>query len=144
MPQIMDIREAIQLPIAMEQVRGLRAIDHGENRESDSADNDSAMTGQQDARILTKVSLCPFSEGTLQTVNRSFLNEKVARDVHIVTEHRHYIREDKKGSHNKAERHGAIRTGFLFLMPLPTCAKTKYWHCSHKICLIRKKQNNLL
>ena len=31
-----------------------------------------------------EVSLCPFSEGTLQTVSRSCLNEKVARDVHIV------------------------------------------------------------
>ena len=48
------------------------------------ADNESAMPGQQDAWILMNVSLCPFSGGTQQTVSRSCLNEKVARDEHIV------------------------------------------------------------
>ena len=48
------------------------------------ADNDSAMTGQQDPRNMMEVSLCPCSEGTLQTLSRSCLNEKVARDEHIV------------------------------------------------------------
>ena len=39
-----------------------------------TADNESA----QDARKMVEVSLCPFSEGTLQTVSRSCLSEKVA------------------------------------------------------------------
>ena len=33
---------------------------------------------------MMKVSLCPFSEGILQIVSPSCLNEKVAADVHIV------------------------------------------------------------
>ena len=33
---------------------------------------------------MMEVSLCPFAEGTLQTVSCSCLNEKVAGDVHIV------------------------------------------------------------
>ena len=63
-----------------------------------------------------EVSLCAFSEGTLETVSCSCLNEKVAssNSVHEDNrdrsrQHRHHIKEDKKGTHNKAEKHGAIR-----------------------------------
>ena len=42
------------------------------------------MTGQQDARIGWKCHFVRFSVGTLQTVSRCCLNEKVARDVHVV------------------------------------------------------------
>ena len=65
---------------------------------------------------MMEVTLCPFSEGTLQTVSCSCLNEKVVRSMEtkrdMSTQHRHHIREDKNATHNKAERHIAQdRTG---------------------------------
>ena len=70
---------------------------------------------------MMEVSLCPFSEGTLQTVSCSRLNESGQRCAHRAvtvsmetkrdrsTQHGHHIEEDKKGTHDKAERHDAIR-----------------------------------
>ena len=54
------------------------------------------------------------------------------------TQRRHHIREDKKGTHNKAEKHGAIRTRPLFQIPVlsfryPSHVRTdKILACSHK------------
>ena len=91
----------------------------------DSANNSSAVTGSTGCTDMMEGSLCPFSEGTLQTVSRSCLNVKVAKRCayRAVAVHgrqkkgigRHHIKEDRKGTHNKAERHGAIRR-FLFLL----------------------------
>ena len=43
------------------------------------------------------------------------------------TQHRRHIRVDKKGTHNSAERHGAIRTRPLFLMPFTRAQRQAYW-----------------
>ena len=78
---------------------------------------------------MMEVSLYQFSEGTLQTVKCSCLDEKVAngcehRAVTVQGSKKRQIntastshQEDKTRTRNKVERHGAIRTRPLFLMP---------------------------
>ena len=102
---------------------------------------------------MMEVSLCPFAEGTLQTVSCSCLNEKVAGDVHIVQgqcpwkhkgtgQHSTDITSGKKGTHNKAGRHGAIRSRLLFLMPFARAQRQEYWHVLKN--KNSKRQNNLV
>ena len=43
-------------------------------------------------------------------------------------QHRHHIKEDKKGTHNKADKQGALRTRPLFLMPFTRAQRQEYWH----------------